>query len=52
MLDILFTLGEAASALFLAYGCLLVLMPARKAAKPNPRLEDEFLLRRHILTDV
>lgn len=52
MLEILFTIGQAACALFLAYGCLLVLMPAHAAAKPNPVLEDEFLLRRHILTDV
>ena len=52
MLDILFTIGQAASALFLAYGWFLVLMPARNAARPNPMLEDEFLLRRHILTDV
>ena len=52
MLDMLFTIGQAASALLLAYGCFLVLMPASKAAKPNSMLEDEFLLRRHILTDV
>jgi hypothetical protein len=52
MLDILVTIGQAASALLLAYGCFLVLVPARKAAKANSRLEDEFLLRRHILTDV
>jgi hypothetical protein len=52
MLDILFTIGQTASALFLAYGCFLVLVPARKAAKPNPMLEDDFLLRRHMLTDV
>ena len=52
MLDILFTIGQAASALFLAYGCFLVLVPARKAAKPNSMLEDDFLLHRHMLTDV
>jgi hypothetical protein len=52
MLDILFTIGQAASALLLAYGCFLVLVPARRAAKPNPMFEDEFLLRRHMLTDV
>jgi hypothetical protein len=52
LLEILVTIAQAGSALFLAYGCFLVLMPARKAAKSNPSLEDEFLLRRHILTDV
>jgi hypothetical protein len=52
MLDILFAIGQAASALLLAYGCFLVLVPVRKAAKANAMLEDEFLLRRHILTDV
>jgi len=30
MVDFLFTLGQIASALFLAYGGILVLMPAKK----------------------
>lgn len=51
MFDIVFTIGQAASALLLAYGGFLVLMPARKA-EPNPRLEDEFLLRKHVLSDL
>jgi len=34
MVDFLFTLGQAASALFLLYGGFLVLMPA--ARKPEP----------------
>lgn len=51
MLDIMFTIGQAASALLLAYGGFLVLMPARKAVR-NPMLEDKFLLRKHVLSDV
>ena len=31
MVDFLFTLGQIASALFLAYGGILVLMPAKKS---------------------
>jgi threonine/homoserine/homoserine lactone efflux protein len=30
MVDFLFTLGQIASALFLAYGGILILMPAKK----------------------
>ena len=33
MVDFLFTLGQAASALFLIYGGFLVLMPARTTAQ-------------------
>jgi len=33
MVDFLFTLGQAASALFLLYGGLLVLMPPRKKSE-------------------
>lgn len=51
MLDFLFTLGQAASALLLLYGGFLVLMPARKVAVLNPTLEDELLLLKHIHTD-
>jgi hypothetical protein len=51
MFDILFTLGQAASALLLVYGGFLVLMP-RKPAVLNPVLEDRFVLLRHIHTDV
>ena len=52
MIDFLFTIGQAASALLLAYGGFLVLMPARKATVPNRMREDEFLLRRHVLSDL
>jgi hypothetical protein len=33
MVDFLFTLGQIASALFLVYGGILVLMPAKKARR-------------------
>jgi hypothetical protein len=51
MFDLLFTIGQAASALLLLYGGFLVLMPARKAAVLDPKLEDELLLLRHIQND-
>ena len=38
MVDFLFTLGQAASALFLIYGGILVLMPARKT--PQARQDE------------
>lgn len=40
MLDLLFTLGQAASVMLLVYGGFLVLMPSRKAPAPNPKLDD------------
>jgi hypothetical protein len=51
MLDFLFTLGQAASALLLLYGGFLVLMPERKPAVLTAQLEDELLLLKHIHTD-
>ena len=45
MLDIFFTVGQAASALLLLYGAFLTLMPARKARGTSPMLEGKrFLL--------
>jgi hypothetical protein len=40
MLDFLFTLGQAASVMLLLYGGFLVLMPARKAAVTNAKLDE------------
>lgn len=51
MLDLIFTIGQAGCALLLVYGAYLVLMPARKAA-PSPALEDQLVLREHMLYDV
>jgi hypothetical protein len=39
MLDFLFILGQAASAMLLIYGGLLVLVPARKA-RPDAKLDE------------
>lgn len=53
MLDFLFSLGQALSALLLLYGAILVigeLMP-RKAPVLDPALEDELLLLKHIHND-
>ncbi len=54
MLDLLYSLGQAASALLLAYGGYLVLFSGirRKAPVLDAALQDEFLLRKHLLTDV
>ena len=41
MVDFLFTLGQAASALFLIYGGVLVLLPAKKIARTR---QDEMQL--------
>jgi hypothetical protein len=51
MLDFLFTIGQAASAMLLVYGGCLVLMPARRAPALNPKLADELVLLKHIHTD-
>jgi hypothetical protein len=50
MLDILFTTGQAASALLLMYGGYLVLMPVRKPAL-SPVLEDRLVLLKHLHDD-
>jgi hypothetical protein len=40
MLDLLFTLGQAASVMFLIYGGFLVLVPAHKAPAANAKLDE------------
>lgn len=35
MLELIFTTGQAASAMLLLYGAYLVLVPARRAPKPE-----------------
>jgi hypothetical protein len=47
MLDIIFTIGQAASALLIAYGAFLVLIPAR--TQPELAPEERFLP--HVLND-
>jgi hypothetical protein len=49
MLEIIFTIGQAASALLIAYGGFLVLMPARK---PASAAEERFLLLKQLPGDV
>jgi hypothetical protein len=55
MLDLLFSLGQALSAVLLLYGGFLAatqfLSAERKAPVLNPQLEDELLLLKHIHTD-
>lgn len=56
MLEFLFTMGQAMSALLLLYGGYLGLTQAalplkRKAPVLNPALEDELMLLRHIHND-
>ena len=51
MLEFIFTIGQAASALLLIYGAYLVLMPPRKAPALSPPLEDELILVKHLHTD-
>ena len=46
MLDTLFTIGQAASALLMVYGAYLVLMPVRAA-----RREEEVLVLKHLHSD-
>lgn len=52
MLDLIFTIGQAGCALLLVYGAYLVLMPERKSAVPSPALEDQLVVRSHMLSDV
>ena len=47
MVDFLFTLGQIASALFLAYGGILVLMPAKKARQARSDEMSVMHLRMH-----
>jgi len=47
MLELIFTAGQAASAMLLLYGAFLVLTPARKAQK----LEDRLHLLKHSHND-
>ncbi len=55
MLDFLFTVGQAVSAMLILYGGYLVVTQAlpvgRKAPVLNPALEDEQLLLKHIHND-
>jgi len=44
MLDFLFTLGQATSALILIYGAVLVMLPQRKSS-PEPMLEAQLALK-------
>lgn len=46
MIDTLFTIGQAASALLVIYGGYLVLMPARRA-----RREERVLVLEHLHSD-
>ena len=47
MLDTLFTIGQAASALLLVYGSFLVLAPAR-GQRIDAALEGRILLLKHV----
>ena len=51
MLEFMFSIGQAASAMLVLYGGYLVLMPARKAPALSPRLQDELILLKHMHTD-
>jgi hypothetical protein len=51
MLDFLFSLGQAASALVLLYGGFLVLIASRKAPALNPELEDQLIVLKHLHND-
>ena len=44
MIDFLFTLGQAVSALLVIYGAVLVLLPQRKSS-PQPMLEADLALK-------
>jgi hypothetical protein len=47
MLEFMFTIGQAASAMLLVYGAVLVLMPVRAA----PTRKEQPILLRHVRTD-
>jgi hypothetical protein len=51
MLDFMFAIGQAASAMLLVYGGYLALTPARKAPALSRKLEDELILLKHIHGD-
>lgn len=54
MLDFLFTLGQAGSALLVLYGGFLVIgqwLPRLKRSGLNPALEDELMLLKHLHND-
>ena len=51
MLDLLFSLGQTASALILVYGGFLVLTPLRRGRALDPALEDELVLLKHLHND-
>ena len=44
MLDTIFTIGQAASALLIIYGACLVLVPARKSAERSAPAREELAL--------
>ena len=51
MLDFLFSLGQAASALLLLYGGFLVLIASRNAPALNSEIEDQLIVLKHIHND-
>jgi hypothetical protein len=51
MLDFLFSLGQAASALFLVYGGFLALTASRKAPVLNHEPEEQLMVLEHIHND-
>jgi hypothetical protein len=51
MLDLLFSLGQAASALLLVYGCFLALTASRRAPVLNAELEEQLIVLKHIHND-
>ena len=50
MLELIFTIGQAACALLLLYGACLVLVPLRRT--PSPAREAEAAVREHMLYDI
>ena len=52
MLDLILTIGQTGCALILVYGAFLVLMPGRKAPAPSPALQEQLVMREHMLYDV
>lgn len=55
MLELMFTIGQAAAAMLVLYGGVLVIGTVislqRKSRTPNPAREDELLLLRHLQND-